>query len=347
MSPPIRMAPPASTEPDPRGRKTSRRRSVLLIALIGTAVLIVGALVFASVYVVRIDSAVEQNLQRVDEMPPDSPTDPSESPRPAKNPASKAINYVLIGSDSRAVGNAGAGRSDALMVLHLTGDRREAYLISFPRDLYVPIPGHGKDKINAAYAYGGTALTIRTLEGLLDTRMDHVAVIDFAGFIGLTDDLGGVTVYNQYPSRSDGYAFPQGNVTIRGQQALAYVRERKQLPHGDLDRAERQRAVVAAIMKKGLSPAVIADPDRFVRFAGGAARHISVDRQLTDRELRKTAASLRLTPDDVFALQAPITGFGTSPTKQSIDIVDQPKLDVLAAALRDDRMTDYVASYPN
>lgn len=341
---------PSSSPADaPRNRrsKTSRRRPVLLAGLIGVAVLLVGALVLATVYATRVDSAVNQNLQRVDDLPPDNPTDPGESPRPAKAPGSKALNYVLIGSDSRSSGDAGAGRSDALMVLHLDGDRRAAYLVSFPRDLYVPIPGHGKDKINAAYAYGGTALTVRTLEGLLGVRMDHIAVIDFAGFVGLTEDLGGVTVFNEHPSVSGGWPFPRGYVTVHGEQALAYVRERKQLPRGDLDRAERQRAVVTAIISKGLSRQVVTDPDRFLAFAAGAARHISVDRGLSDKELRRTALSLRLTPDDIGSIQAPIRGFGTSPTKQSIDLVDQPRMNELAAALREDRLADYAAKYPN
>lgn len=86
-----------------------------------------------------------------------------------------------MGSDSRDAANSGAGRSDTLIVLHLSGDRRHAYLISFPRDMYVPIPGRGKNKINAAFAFGGPQLAVRTLEGLLDTRMDHVALIDFDG----------------------------------------------------------------------------------------------------------------------------------------------------------------------
>jgi LCP family protein required for cell wall assembly len=151
-----------------------------------------------------------------------------------------------MGSDSRDVGN---GRSDVLMVMHRAADRKCAHMISCPRDMYVPIPGHGRNKINAAF--GGPALTVRTLEGLLNSRMDHVALIDFEGFINLTEELGGVTVYNKYASNSGGYKFPVGDVSLRGEQALAYVRERKQLPRGDLDRAERQRAVLQAIWRKG------------------------------------------------------------------------------------------------
>ena len=99
------------------------------------------------------------------------------------------------------------------MVMHLAADRKSAYMISFPRDMYVPIPGHGKNKINAAFAYGGPQLTVRTLEGLLNTRMDHVALIDFEGFIKLTEELGGVKVYNKYASVSWGY-FPVGNADL-------------------------------------------------------------------------------------------------------------------------------------
>ena len=189
-------------------------------------------------------------------------------------------------------------------------------------------------------------MTVRTLESLLDTRMDHVALIDFEGFINLTEELGGVTVNNKYPSNSGGYKFPVGNVSLRGEQALAYVRERHQLPHGDLDRAERQRVVLQAILAKGLAKETISNPLKFVAFVRGVSRHVTVDDQLTDAQLLKTALSLRLTPNDIHMLQAPISGFGTSPTNQSIDIVDQKKLNELAKALKTDRMDTYVDKYP-
>jgi polyisoprenyl-teichoic acid--peptidoglycan teichoic acid transferase len=305
----------------------------------------VGALLVGVLYAVSIDRAVNGTLRHMSgQLPAEEPT-ADEKARPAKA-SGEAINYVLMGSDSRDVGKAGRGRSDVLMVMHLAADQKSAYMISFPRDMYVPIPGHGKNKINAAFAYGGAPLTVRTLEGLLDTRMDHVALIDFEGFIQLTEELGGVRVYNKYPSHSGGYNFPVGNVTLRGEQALAYVRERKQLPHGDLDRAERQRVVLRAILAKGLAKETISNPWKFVNFARGVSRHVSVDDRLTERELRKTALSLRLKSDDVHLLQAPISGLGTSPTNQSIDIVDKKKLAELARALRNDQMDTYLEKYP-
>ena len=336
-----------SVDPDAGAPATRRtRRTWLAAVLTAVALLLVGVLIAGALYALSIDRAVNDNLRHnSDQLPAETPTAKGEKARPAKG-SDEAINYVLMGSDSRDIGNAGRGRSDVLMVMHLTADRKDAYMISFPRDMYVPIPGHGKNKINAAFAFGGPQLTVRTLEGLLDTRMDHVVLIDFEGFIQLTEELGGVRVYNKYASVSGGYNFPVGNVTLRGEEALAYVRERKQLPHGDLDRAERQRVVLQAILAKGLAKETVSNPFKFVNFARGVARHVSVDDRLTERELRKTALSLRMSSKDVHMLQAPISGFGTSPTKQSIDVVDRKKLAQLAKALRNDQMDTYLEKYP-
>jgi LCP family protein required for cell wall assembly len=302
----------------------------------------VGVLFVGTLYAFTVDQKVNESLQRGASLPADVPTEPGAKPRP-KPRAGNAQDYVLIGAD---VAQGGVSRSDALMVLHLAGDRRSAYLISFPRDLWVRIPGHGHNKINAAYAFGGSALTIRTLEELLGVRMDHVAEVDFAGFIGLADQVGGVRVYNVHPSRSGGYAFPAGWITLDGEQALAYVRERKSLPRGDLDRAERQRSVVTAIVAKGLSGDTIRNPRRFIAFTSSVAQHITVDAELTPRVLRRTALSLRLTPDEIASLQAPVARFGRSPDGQSIDVVDKAKMAELAAALQNDTMPDYLERYP-
>ena len=338
----------ADSSDDGAGRPVAPRRGrpwlIFLLAL--AALVVVGSLVAAALYVVSIDRAVNQNLQRgTEQLPAETPTAEGEEPRPPKADGN-AVNYVLLGSDSRVKTNAGNGRSDVLMVMHLSGDRRSAYMISFPRDMYVPIPGRGMDKINAAFAFGGPPLTVRTVEGLVKTRMDHVALIDFEGFVNLTEQLGGVTIYNKYPSVSQGYKFPTGHIPVRGEEALAYVRERKQLPHGDLDRAERQRAVLQAILAKGLAKETLSNPLKFVSFVRGVSRYVTVDDQLTESELRKTALSIRLKPGDIKSVQAPISSFGTSPTKQSIDIVDQKKLKELTKALRTDQMDQYVAKYP-
>ncbi len=315
--------------------------------VLSLAVVVVAA---GAIYVGSVSKSFTSNVQRQPMLPaPSAPAEPdgTAEPAPSRPPAGKteALNYVLMGSDSRDADDSGAGRSDVLMVLHLAADRKSVSIVSFPRDLYVPIPGYGKNKINAAFAFGGPQLSVRTLEQLLGTRMDHVALIDFEGFIALTDQLGGVIVDNQHASASRGYDFPAGKITVSGDQALAFVRERYTLPGGDLDRAERQRQVVQAILAKGMSRETLTDPAKFAGFVAGVSRHLTIDDQLTDSEIRKTALSLRLTASDVHLLQSPIAGFDTV-NGMSIDVADQKKTDGLARALRDDTMDAYLKDNP-
>lgn len=342
---PTPVGPEAPDAPDSGPRDQARRRW-LPIVLIAVAVVLVGTLGAGFIYASSVDRSVNQNLRREPVLPAETPTAKGTKPRPKKSTTSsagEAMNYVLIGSD---VANGGVSRSDALMVLHLAGDRRSAYLISFPRDLWVTIPGYGRNKISAAYAFGGAELTIQTLEELLDVRMDHVAQVNLDGFVGLTSELGGVRVYNKHPSVSRGYNFPVGWITVSGVQAEAYVRERKQLPRGDLDRSERHRAVVQAILTKGLSEDTIKNPRRFLAFTSGVARHVIVDEELTPEVLRTTALSLRLTPSDIASVQAPVARFDRSADGQSIDVVDEARMRQLAMALRDDTMANYLQTYP-
>lgn len=200
------------------------------------------------------------------------------------------------------------------MVVHLNKAHDQAYITSFPRDMYVNIPGYGENKINAAFAYGGTKLMVQTLESLTGTRMDHVVMVDFEGFIKLTDSLGGVTVTNKTAFSSHGFDYPKGKITVGGEKALWFVRERHALPNGDLDRAANQRNVIKAVVAKGLSPEVIADPAAFTRFVSGVAEHVTVDSSLSDQTIRDLAFSLRLTASDIDLLQAPCPDSARRPT---------------------------------
>lgn len=329
-------------------RSTHRRRAgrVLIVALLVLMGITVAAFATARKYASNVEQTVNDNLHRADQLPAETPTEKGAKPRPPKQAvAEDAVNVLVIGSDSRSA-KAGEGRSDALMIVHLAGDRRSAQIISFPRDMYVDVPGHGKDKINAAYAYGGPKLAVRTVEGLTGTRMDHVAVIDFEGFKDVTTALGGVTVHNEHASKSRGYTFPKGEITIQGEEALVFVRERYDLPRGDLDRAERQRLVTQAILRKALSPEVMGNPSEFTAFVAAFSRAMTVDDALTPATVRQIALSLRMTGDDVAHIQAPISGFGTSPNGASIDIVDQQGMRELGKALAADDMARYVSAHP-
>ncbi len=337
------VAPPS---PEPAAPKRSRRRWWPRI-LVAVAVVLVLAVAAALVYGYSIQRSVTKNITRGIELPTEMPNPSTSAGSTAPVPQETGtLNYVLLGSDSRDPGNDGNGRSDSLMLVHLNKARDKAYIISFPRDMYVSIPGYGKNKINAAYAFGGPALTVRTLQDLVGVKMNHVVLVDFKGFEGLTEDLGGVTVTNKTAFTSHGFDYPKGKITIRGEQALWFVRERHALPGGDLDRAANQRNVIKAIVQKGLSAETLADPARFTTFIGNASKHLTVDNSLTDAEIRNTALSLRLSGKDIELLQAPLSGFGTSPDGQSIDIVDTAQLAELSAALKSDDLAGYVKKHP-
>jgi polyisoprenyl-teichoic acid--peptidoglycan teichoic acid transferase len=320
-----------------------RKRRLLPKILIGVAVLLVAVVGAGLLYAATIDRSLTKNLNRGVELP----TDESSAARPPKEAQETGtLNYVLLGSDSRDPGNEGNGRSDTIMMVHLNAKRTKAYIISFPRDMYVNIPGYGKNKINSAFAFGGPPLAVRTLENFTGVRMDHVVLIDFEGFVNLTQDLHGVTVTNKTAFRSHGFDYPEGKITISGEEALWFVRERHQLPGGDLDRAENQRNVIKAIVQKGLSAKVISDPATFITFIGNVAKHLTVDNSLSDSEIRRTGLSLRLGAKDIELLQAPVSGFGTSRDGQSIDLVDEAKMTELSTALKKDKLSDYLKKYP-
>lgn len=324
--------------PSPERRRT--RRKALIISLAAVLVLLLAAGATVTWYLHRIESALT-DIRREEFMPgPGSPGNPQILP------GSHGINYVLMGTDTQP---GDAGRSDSLMVAHVTANRDKVYLISFPRDLWVDIPGRGKGKINWAYAFGGPELTIRTLDQLIGVRMDHAAVVDFDGFIRLTDALDGVEVFNKRGFRSNhngGHYFPEGMVNLKGDQALAYVRERYNLPNGDLDRAENQRDVVRAILDEAAQPTVLGNPAAVDGILTQLSGTITVDKGLTNEKIRETAVSMRLRSGrDIVNFQAPMTGFGWA-GDQSIAIVNVEQMAELGTALREDRLDDYLARFP-
>lgn len=158
---------------------------------------------------------------------------------------------VLLGSDARADE---ASRSDTILVTAAGGDDG---LLAVPRDTLVNIPGAGEDKINAAFANGGPELTVETLEGFLDRRIDNYVVINFDGVQEIVDAMGGVNMDVQGripPVEPGGPSVSPGEQTLGGEEALAYVRDRSG-PTADIGRASRQQEFMQAVMRQSLSPA--------------------------------------------------------------------------------------------
>jgi len=225
---------------------------------------------------------VESSLRRV-------PVLSNYDGRPA---AGAGTNWLLVGSDSRedmtpeqqaalaTGGDLGAGRTDTIMVIHIPGllSSEPTTMVSIPRDSYVDIPGHGMDKINAAFAIGGPALLAQTVEQDTGLRLDHYAEVGFAGFGDVVDALGGVEVCPADPINDPlaGIDLPAGCQTVNGPNALGYVRTRA-TPRADLDRMTHQREFMSALLHRAGSPLVWLNPWRWYSVPHAALSALTVD----------------------------------------------------------------------
>jgi polyisoprenyl-teichoic acid--peptidoglycan teichoic acid transferase len=337
---------------DAAPRRTHHARRILVSVVLILLVLAVGT---GATYLVFLNHTLVSNVKHEALLPTPSasetsPVDGSSGNDPSADGSSGAgaLNILLIGSDSKtSVAN---GRSDVIILMHISGDRKKVYLVHFPRDMYVEVPGHGKDKINAAYAYGGSQLLVRTLRSLVDVPIDHAAIIGFEGFRAMTDAVGGVDVYAEEASVDEVYnedftekwynAVHVGMNHLDGAAALGFVRERYQLSKGDISRGRRQQAFVKALMLKVLSKETLANPVRFAALVEAVARNLTLDNTFSVADVYSQALAMRnLRGEDISFFTAPITGFGRSPQGASIDIVDEVKLAQLSAALKTDNMS--------
>ena len=209
------------------------------------------------------------------------------SGRPA---SSGGTNWLLVGSDSRGglsaaerarlhTGTAAGQRTDTIILLHKPSSGQPT-LVSLPRDSYVAIPGHGKNKLNAAFAFGGPALLVRTVEQATGLRVDHYAEIGFGGFVGVTDAVGGVTLCptRDITDEKSGLNVKKGCQSMNGPTSLAYVRARYFDPKGDLGRVQRQQQYLSAVFHAALSPGVLLNPFRVVRLANAGTKALAVDK---------------------------------------------------------------------
>lgn len=201
--------------------------------------------------------------------------------RPAEQPGT---TYLLVGSDSRAgltakqrrylhTGNDVGQRTDTIMLLH-TGSGPNL-LMSIPRDSQVAIPGHGTDKINAAFAWGGPRLLTKTIEQDTGIRIDKYAEIGMGGLAAVVNAVNGITICPTFDMNDPlaGINIKKGCQHANGRIALGYARSRhSDVRFGDLGRAQRQREVVAAIGHKVLSPWTFIDPFRYWRVVNAAPK---------------------------------------------------------------------------
>ena len=282
-----------------------------------------------------------------------SPT-PSPTPEAAADPFPEGpVNMLLLGTDSRDPQSM-TGQADTIMLLHLTEDREDVYLVSFTRDMWVEIPGLGEGKINSAFARGGTETLVATVSQLLGgLEVDYALQSNFAGFIALTRWLDGFEVDNKHYSsvtvESTGrvVTFEEGPVWLENTDGLIYVRERKRLPLGDLDRTERQRAALIGMLER-IKERLTENPEDFPELVANLYGNVKVTGFTDELELADAVALAPLLQEidaeDVTSLMAPITGFGNV-NGASVNVVDTAQMAALGEALRSSTLDEYVAEY--
>jgi LCP family protein required for cell wall assembly len=279
---------------------------------------------------------------------------------PSSRPAAKAgQTFLLVGTDSRSTAATtgsdasapdfvfGAQRSDVMMVVTIADDGKSASVISIPRDSWVNIPGHGMNKINAAFSFGGPPLAIQTIEQMTRVRIDHFAVIDFAGFQQMTDAAGGIDVNVGTQSERDGVVVPAGPQHLDGAQALVYVRERKSLPGGDFDRVRREQNALRALVSSALSSGTLSSPTKAYDLVNSTTQHVGVDDSLTNTGLAELVYGLRdLRGSNIAYLTVPTTGTGMEGS-QSVVYLDQQADQDLWFAVNTDTVQQWADARPN
>ncbi|QZN89660.1 LCP family protein [Vagococcus lutrae] len=180
--------------------------------------------------------------------------------KPVSVKQGEAMSILLLGIDTGEFDRTEQGRSDSMMIATLNPDKKQTTIISIPRDTYTEIVGLGTlDKLNHAYAFGGPEMSMDSIEKLLDVPVDHYVSVNMHGLKEMVDAVGKIQLENNIEFTQDGYEFHQGPVQLDGDAALAYIRMRYDDPNGDYGRQERQRKVVMAIIKKAMTPSIIAN----------------------------------------------------------------------------------------
>ena len=169
--------------------------------------------------------------------------------------AGEPVSILLLGVDTGDLGRTEQGRSDSMVVVTINPHTQKTTLLSIPRDTYTEIVGYGtSDKINHAYAFGGTAMSINTVQQMLDIPIDFYVMVNMAGIQEIVDAVGGITVESPLAFSQNGFDFVEGTNQLNGEAALAFARMRYEDPAGDTGRQGRQRLVIEGVIRKLATP---------------------------------------------------------------------------------------------
>jgi LCP family protein required for cell wall assembly len=329
--------PPSGPSPGLGAPPRRRRRPPvkLMVALI--VLVLIG-------YPILLGATAWTHLNRLDALSP--------AHEALDTPGTPGRTFLVVGSDSRAdlsagerkrlgTGSAAGQRTDTIMLLHVPSGGGPTVLISLPRDSFVPIPGRRKNKINAAYAFGGPPLLIRTVESNTGLRIDDYVETGLGGFATIVDALGGVTLCPKFAMKDkDAHInLKKGCQPMDGKTALGYARARKSDPRGDLGRVERQRETLAAISKKTLSPATLLQPWRAFPAATAGGGALTVDQGTSMIGLTKFVLAMRaVSGGGGVSLTVPISNPNYASSAGSAVLWDDAAAKRLFTALKDNNL---------
>ena len=288
--------------PPPSPPRRHRARKVIVISLAALVLLIAGTGT-AAYLVARHDLG---SMRRIGD--PFAAIPGSSRPPVPTGTAAQDVTFLVGGLQTQPPAPAAGGdatgsdtassqsdRSDTLMLVHLIAGGLGAYVVSIPPDARVPIPGHGKGSIDTAYPDGGSALMIQTVEHLTNVRVDHFAIIDWAGFRNLTNSLGGVTV--KVPETTYDppihVTWPAGAQHFNGTQALQYITDRHGPPSGDIGVVQRQQEYLRALFQQLHRTGTLANPLAASSVMHSLTAAVSVANTLSVTALLHLALSLR------------------------------------------------------
>ncbi|MEU5876596.1 LCP family protein [Spirillospora sp. NPDC047279] len=320
-------------EPDDAPRTGRGWRLLGILSIVMSVILVIASLGAYSFYR-RLDGNIEREK-----------VGGRLGPRPAK--LNNSVNILLMGSDSRdgenrkLGGSVGGGGSDTTILLHISPGGDKAVGISFPRDSMVQIPTCEKSDggtvpgrlgmLNSAYALAGPVCTWKTIEKLTQIKIDHYMEVDMAGFIRVVDALDGVEVCvpKAINDRKAHLDLKAGRQTVRGEQALGYVRTRSGgLGDGsDLSRIKRQQAFMGSVVKKATSKGVLTDPGKTYGFLDAITKAIKADDRLTVSVMRQLAGSLKgMSAGKVRFVTVPVVAYPADKNRVIFDPARSPSL---------------------
>jgi LCP family protein required for cell wall assembly len=338
---------------EPAGETAGKSKSawyLKLAIILGSVLIVVSAGTLALIY--GLSNRYDSKAQHSDIL--------GNVPRNETNTTDGPLNYLVLGTDTRDVAkttqaNANGSRSDTILLVHVAKGLKSAFVVSLPRDGYVDVPAGGtwkggKNKINAAFAFGGANLTAKTVYNLTKIPLDGAMIVNFAGVVNMVDAVGGVHVCVPYDVPNFFAEFPQykkgwkkGCHDMKGQEAEVFIRQRHDVPGGDFGRIRNQQLVMKALAEKATSSGVLTSPSKLDALLVTAAQSLTIDKTMNLRDLAFALKGIK--PADIAFATAPYKGTMQTADGSSVEL-NLPECQILFKAVLADKTAEWIAAHP-